>query len=44
MSDTANFFSKKDHRQHSVTLAIKQMLSPHTADNVLQVRSPRSII
>ena len=37
MGVTAHFFSKKDHRRHSVTLAVKKMPSPHTADNVLQV-------
>ena len=37
MGVTAHFFSKKDHRWHSVTLAVKKMPSPHTADNVLQV-------
>ena len=37
MGVTAHFFSKKDHRRHSVTLVVKKMLSPHTADNVLQV-------
>ena len=37
MGVTAHFFSKKDHRRHCVTLAVKKMPSPHTADNVLHV-------
>ena len=37
MGVTAHFFSRKDHKRHCVTLAVKRMPSPHTADHVLQV-------
>lgn len=31
---TAHFFSRKDHKRHCLTLAVRRMPSPHTADNV----------
>ena len=32
---TAHFFA--DHQRHNVTIAVKQMPSPHTADNILKI-------
>ena len=34
---TAHFFSPKDHLRHCVTLAVRRMPSPHTAENVRAV-------
>ena len=34
---TAHFFSKKDHKRHIVTLCVRRMPSPHTAEHVRQV-------
>ena len=31
---TGHFFSRKDHRRHVVTLAMRRMPSPHTAENI----------
>lgn len=31
---TAHFFSRKDHKRHCLTLAVRRMPSPHTADHV----------
>ena len=37
MGITALFFSPKDHYRHRVTLAVRRMASPHTAERVLEV-------
>ena len=34
---TAHFYSKKDHKRHAVTLCVKRMPSPHTAEHVRQL-------
>ena len=34
---TAHFFSKKDHKRHVMTLCVKRMPSPHTAEHVRQL-------
>ena len=31
---TCHFYSRKDHRRHCVTLAVRRMPSPHTGDNI----------
>ena len=34
---TAHFFSPKDHLRHRVTVAVRRMPSPHTAENIRAV-------
>ena len=34
---TCHFFSRRDHRRHCVTLAVRRMPSPHTADHVREL-------
>ena len=34
---TAHFFSRSDHKRHRVTIAVKRMPSPHTADRVSEL-------
>ena len=34
---TCHFFSRRDHRRHCVTLAVRRMHSPHTADHVREL-------
>ena len=34
---TTHFYSKKDHRRHSVTLAVRRIPSPHTGDNIREL-------
>ena len=34
---TSHFYSKKDHRRHSVTLAVRRLPSPHTGDNIREL-------
>ena len=33
---TAHFFISQDHKWHGVTLAVRRLASPHTADHVEQ--------
>ena len=34
---TAHFFSRKDHRRHCMTLAVRRLPSPHTGDRIEQL-------
>ena len=37
LGQTAHFFSRSDHKHHWVTITVKRMPSPHTADRVSEL-------
>ena len=39
MGITAHFFTTDDHRHHNITIAVRRMPSPHTADAVADIVS-----